>query len=55
MDEDSDHPQNVLLSRSRYFAPATHSLRFYTEYFKPIKTIEIEKDRLRYLIEFEGT
>jgi 5-methylthioadenosine/S-adenosylhomocysteine deaminase len=30
-------------------------LRFYTEYFKPAKSIEIEKDRLRYLIEFEGT
>ena len=55
MDEDSEHPQNVLLSRSRYFAPATHSLRFYTEYFMPTKTVEIEKDRLRYLIEFEGT
>ncbi len=26
-----------LLSRSRYFAPATHSLRFYIEYFKPVE------------------
>ena len=25
----------VLLSRSRYYAPATHSARFYREYFRP--------------------
>ncbi|NLB71880.1 MAG: amidohydrolase family protein [Chloroflexi bacterium] len=55
VDEKNGDIQNVLLSRTRYFAPATHSLRFYTEYFKPEKSIEIEKDRLRYLIEFEGT
>ncbi len=55
MDEDNQNAQNILLSRTRYYAPATHSLRFYTEYFKPAKSIEIEKDRLRYLIEFEGT
>ncbi|HAF61081.1 MAG TPA: amidohydrolase [Anaerolineaceae bacterium] len=48
------YPQDVLLSRSRYLAPATQSLRFYREYFKPFSEIEIEKDRLRYLIEFEG-
>ncbi len=55
MDEESDHEQDVLLSRTRYYAPATHSLRFYTEYFKPTKSVEIEKDRLRFLIELEGT
>ncbi len=55
VDEESGHDQNILLSRTRYYAPATHSLRFYTEYFKPAKSVEIEKDRLRYLIEFEGT
>ena len=26
---------DVMLSRSRYLAPATHSLRFYREYFEP--------------------
>ncbi len=46
---------DVLLSRTRYFAPANHSLRFYTEYFKPSSAVAVEKDRLRYLIEFEGT
>lgn len=55
MEEENQNTQNILLSRTRYYAPATHSLRFYTEYFKPAKSIQIEKDRLRYLIEFEGT
>ncbi len=48
-------PNEVLLSRSRYFAPAVQSLRFYREYFKPSNEIEIEKDRLRFLITYEGT
>ena len=43
-----------LLSRSRYFAPATHSLRFYIEYFKPVEMMEIEKDRRRFLVKFKG-
>jgi len=47
------YPQDVLLSRSRYLAPATQSLRFYREYFKPSSEVEIEKDRLRFLVEFE--
>ena len=42
-----------LLSRSRYFAPATHSLRFYSEYFKPTRTVEIEKNRRRFLVKFK--
>lgn len=47
-------PQQVLLSRSRYLAPATHSLRFYREYFKPSRQHEIEKDRLRFKVLFKG-
>jgi 5-methylthioadenosine/S-adenosylhomocysteine deaminase len=47
-------PQEVLLSRSRYLAPATQSLRFYREYFKPQKEVEVEKDRRRYLVKFQG-
>jgi 5-methylthioadenosine/S-adenosylhomocysteine deaminase len=46
---------DVLLSRSRYLAPATNSLRFYREYFKPKSEENIEKDRLRWLVKFEGT
>jgi 5-methylthioadenosine/S-adenosylhomocysteine deaminase len=47
--------QEVLLSRSRYLAPATQSLRFYREYFKPNIEKEIEKDRLRFLVKYERT
>jgi 5-methylthioadenosine/S-adenosylhomocysteine deaminase len=49
------YPNQVLLSRSRFFAPATQSLRFYREYFKPAAEHEIEKDRLRYLVEYKDT
>lgn len=44
----------VPLSRSRYLAPASHSLRFYREYFKPSAEGEIEKDRLRWLVAYRG-
>ena len=46
---------DVLLSRSRYIAPATHSLRFYREYFKPTSEYYIEKDRLRWRVLYKGT
>lgn len=45
----------VLLSRSRFLAPATHSLRFYREYFKPSGEVTIEKDRQRWRVLFQGT
>jgi len=48
-------PSDVLLSRSRYLAPANHSLRFYREYFKPEEETYIEKDRRRWRILFRGT
>jgi len=44
----------VPLSRSRFIAPATHSLRFYREYFKPARENEIDKDRRRWLVRFRG-
>ncbi len=47
--------EEVLLSRSRYLAPASQSLRFYREYFKPKSEIAIEKDRLRWLIKYKDT
>ena len=47
--------EEVLLSRSRFLAPATHSLRFYREYFRPKSEIAIEKDRLRWLIKYKDT
>lgn len=45
---------DVMLSRSRYYAPASHSLRFYREYFDPFREIEIEKDRLRFMIQYKN-
>jgi len=48
------YPQEVMLSRSRFIAPADQSLRFYREYFKPMSEVEVEKDRLRYLVEYKG-
>ncbi len=46
---------DVLLSRSRFFAPATQSLRFYREYFKPKEETTITKDRERWLVKFRDT
>lgn len=49
-----DHyPEDIVLSKSRYIAPANQGIRFYKEYFKPSREVEIEKDRVRYLIEYK--
>ncbi|MEX1071326.1 MAG: amidohydrolase [Anaerolineales bacterium] len=50
-----EFPSDVVLSRSRYLAPANNSLRFYREYFQPSREIHVEKDRLRWLVRFKGT
>jgi len=44
----------VLLFRSRYLAPATHSARFYREYFRPTAEHVVEKDRRRWLVVYRG-
>jgi 5-methylthioadenosine/S-adenosylhomocysteine deaminase len=49
-----EFPNSVLLSRSRFIAPATHSLRFYREYFSPAHETVIHKDRRRWLIRLDG-
>ena len=46
---------DVLLSRTRFLAPATQSLRFYREYFRPAAETVITKDRERWLIKFKNT
>lgn len=51
---EGNFPKDVLLSRSRFIAPAIHSLRFYREYFKPSHEIVIEKHRLRWRILYHG-
>ncbi|HEY47286.1 MAG: amidohydrolase [Anaerolineae bacterium SM23_ 63] len=49
-----EYPDSVLLSRSRFIAPAQHSSRFYHEYFNPTGEIEINKDRLRWLLRYQS-
>jgi 5-methylthioadenosine/S-adenosylhomocysteine deaminase len=49
-----EYPNSVLLSRSRFIAPARHTPRFYREYFKPCDEVVIHKDRLRWLVRFQG-
>jgi 5-methylthioadenosine/S-adenosylhomocysteine deaminase len=45
---------SVLLFRSRFFAPATHSPRFYREYFRPQRERDVEKERRRWLVGYRG-
>jgi 5-methylthioadenosine/S-adenosylhomocysteine deaminase len=52
--QEREFPQGVLLSRSRYLAPATQPLRFYREYFKPNYELEIEKERRRFLVRYKN-
>ncbi len=52
---EGDFAHDVLLSRSRYLAPAANSLRFYREYFIPASVVPIDKVRLRWLVNFRDT
>ncbi len=47
-----EYEHSVLLSRSRFIAPATHSLRFYREYFAPQGELQVNKDRRRWQVRF---
>jgi 5-methylthioadenosine/S-adenosylhomocysteine deaminase len=47
--------QDVLLSRSRFLAPAAYTLRFYREYFTPGTEVSIKKDRQRWHIRYKDT
>ena len=53
--KDKEYARSVLLSRSRFDAPATRSLRFYREYFKPAAEAVVHKERRRYRIRYGGT
>jgi 5-methylthioadenosine/S-adenosylhomocysteine deaminase len=52
---EQEYPNAVMLSRSRYLAPAEQSLRFYREYFAPDQEIKVHKDRRRWRILYKGT
>ncbi len=49
-----EYERSVILSRSRFTAKATHSLRFYREYFQPDMEHEIVKWRKRFRILYKG-
>ncbi len=51
--KEREFAHSVLMSRSRFIAPADRSLRFYREYFQPSREVAIEKDRLRWEVIFE--
>ena len=51
--KEREYPHSILLSRSRFIAPADRSPRFYREYFKPSREVEIEKDRLRWEVLYD--
>ena len=53
--KEREFENSVLLSRSRFDARATRSLRFYREYFKPDRITEIHKLRRRFHIRYGGT
>jgi 5-methylthioadenosine/S-adenosylhomocysteine deaminase len=53
--EEREFARSVLLSRSRFDAPAKHSRRFYREYFQPVEEMVVHKERRRYHIRFGGT
>jgi 5-methylthioadenosine/S-adenosylhomocysteine deaminase len=53
--KEQEYAKMVLLSRSRFDAGASRSLRFYREYFKPAAEVEVQKERRRYRIRYGGT
>ncbi|MCB9421658.1 MAG: amidohydrolase, partial [Ardenticatenaceae bacterium] len=48
-------PNAVMLSRSRFLAEADRTLRFYREYFAPKVEVEVNKDRRRWRVLYQGT
>jgi len=52
--KEREFAHSVLLSRSRFIAPADRSLRFYHEYFKPVAEREVHKERRRWRIRYKG-
>lgn len=45
---------SVLLSHSRFIAPADRPLRFYQEYFQDSRQSELQKERRRWRIHYQG-
>lgn len=52
--KEKEFASKVLLSHSRFIADADRPLRFYREYFQPNAERELQKDRRRYHILYQG-
>jgi 5-methylthioadenosine/S-adenosylhomocysteine deaminase len=52
---ENEYENSILLTRARYTASASHSLRFYREYFKPSSEREVIKHRRRCHILYHET
>jgi 5-methylthioadenosine/S-adenosylhomocysteine deaminase len=50
-----EFPGAVMLSRSRFIAPADKSRRFYQEYFQPDLIRQVDKERRRWRIRYRNT
>ena len=50
-----EYENSIVLTRSRYAAPADRSLRFYREYFQPDEERQVIKRRRRYHIIYKET
>ena len=47
-------PNQTVVSRSRFWATANQTVRFYKEYFTPVGEIEVHKERQRWVVQFGG-
>lgn len=52
---EKEFENSIVLTRARYTASASHSLRFYREYFKPVAEREVSKHRQRCHIRYKET
>lgn len=52
---EKEFENSIVLTRARYTASASHSLRFYREYFKPAAEREVSKHRQRWHILYQET
>ncbi|MEM7802703.1 MAG: amidohydrolase family protein [Chloroflexota bacterium] len=50
-----EYSDSIGLSRTRFMAPATRTLRFYREYFMPEREVEVIKYRRRWRVNYKET
>lgn len=53
-ESERDFHDVVLLSHSRFIAPASHPLRFYEEYFQASRQVRLQKERRRWHVLYKG-